>query len=117
MSIVVADGATKVEVPRLKGQTRVEADKRLRDDGLELGETQPADAPDNYVVRSQIPDAGLEVDRGTAVRVFLRKPPPTAKEKAEAKKEAAADAKAKAEKADDVVDPGLQGQAARRVRG
>ncbi len=105
VSIVVAAGATKVEVPRLKGQTRVEADKRLRDDGLELGETQPADAPDNYVVRSQIPDAGLEVDRGTAVRVFLRKPPPTAKEKAEAKKEAAADAKAKAEKADDVVIP------------
>ena len=102
VSIVVADGATKVEVPRLKGQTRVAADKRLRDDGLELGETQPADAPDNYVVRSQIPDAGLEVDRGTAVRVFLRKPPPTAKEKAAAKKEAAAEAKADAEKADDV---------------
>jgi beta-lactam-binding protein with PASTA domain len=112
VSIVVADGATKVEVPRLKGRTRVAADKRLRDDGLELGETQPAEAPDNYVVRSQIPDAGLEVDRGTAVRVFLRKPPPTSAQKAAAKKEAAAEAKADAkkakadaEKADDVKVP------------
>ncbi len=109
VSIVVADGATKVEVPRLKGRTRVQADKRLRDDGLELGETQPADAPDNYVVRSQIPDAGLQVDRGTAVRVFLRKPPPSAKQRAEDKKEAAAEAKAaaadKKEKADDVKIP------------
>ena len=109
VAIVVAAGATKVEVPRLKGLTVKEADKRLRDDGLELGETQPADPPENYVVRSQIPDAGLEVDRGTAVRIFLRKPPPTAKQKAAAKKEAEAkakaDAKAKKEAANTVVIP------------
>jgi len=108
VSVVVAEGA-KVEVPRLKGLTRNEADTRLREGNLELGETQPADAPDNYVVRSQIPDAGLEVDRGTAVRVFLRKPPPTAKEKAAAKKKAEAKAKAaaaaKKEKANTVTIP------------
>jgi beta-lactam-binding protein with PASTA domain len=114
VSIVVADGATKVQVPRLKGQTRVKADKRLRDAGLELGETQPTDAPDNYVVRSQIPDAGLQVARGTAVRVFLRKPPPTPKQKAKAKKEAAAAAKTaaadKKAKATEVKIPDFKGK-------
>jgi beta-lactam-binding protein with PASTA domain len=109
VTIVVADGATKVLVPRLKGLTRVNADRRLRREGLELGETQPADAPDNYVVRSQIPDTGLEVARGTNVRVFLRKPPPSAKQRAKAKKAAAAAAAAaaadKKTKADDVKIP------------
>jgi beta-lactam-binding protein with PASTA domain len=109
VSIVVADGATKVDVPRLKGLTRVDADKRLRRAGLELGETQPADAADNYVVRSQIPDAGLQVERGTNVRVFLRKPPPSPKQRAKDKKKAAAAAAAaaadKKEKADDVKVP------------
>ncbi|HEV2786431.1 MAG TPA: PASTA domain-containing protein, partial [Solirubrobacteraceae bacterium] len=94
VSIVVAAGTSQVEVPRLKGLTRVKADERLREEGLELGETQPADAPDKFVVRSQIPAAQLSVERGTAVRVFLTKPPTTKKEKAAAKKEAAAAAAA-----------------------
>jgi beta-lactam-binding protein with PASTA domain len=109
VSIVVADGSTKAEVPRLKGLTRVKADERLREDGLELGSTEPADAPDNYVVRSQIPDAGLEVDRGTAVRVFLRKPPLTKKQQkaaaAKKKKAAAAAAGAKKDKAATIKIP------------
>lgn len=99
VSIVVAAGTTKVEVPRLKGLSRVKADERLREEGLELGETQPADAPDSFVVRSQIPAAQLSVERGTSVRVFLSKPPKTKKEKAAAKKEAAAAAAAKKEAA------------------
>ena len=90
VSIVVAAGTTKVDVPRLKGLTRVKADERLREEGLELGDTQPSDAPDAFVVRSQIPAAQLSVERGTSVRVFLSKPPATKKEKAAAKKEAAA---------------------------
>ncbi len=85
VSVVVADSDATVEVPHLKGLTRVEADKRLRQFGLELGETRPDDAADNFVVRSQIPAEDLRVDRGTAVRVFLEKP----KKKA-AKKKAAA---------------------------
>ncbi|MEA2219572.1 MAG: hypothetical protein QOJ35_2198 [Solirubrobacteraceae bacterium] len=107
VSIVVADGSTKAQVPRLMGLTRVKADERLRQDGLELGATEPADAPDAYVVRSQIPDAGLEVDRGTAVRVFLRKPPLTKKQKAVAanKKKAAAAAAAKKAKATPIKIP------------
>ena len=91
VSIVVADGETKVDVPRLQGLTRVKADERLREEGLELGETQPADAPETHLVKSQIPDAGLSVDRGTSVRVFLAKAPTTAKaKKAAAKKKKAA---------------------------
>ena len=98
VSIVVAAGATKVEVPRLKGLTRVKADERLREEGLMLGETQPADAPDTFIVRSQIPAAQLSVERGTSVRVFLSKPPATKKEKAAAKKKEAAAAAAAAAK-------------------
>ena len=85
VSVVVADSDAKVEVPHLKGLTRVEADKRLRQFDLELGETRPDDAADNFVVRSQIPAEDLRVAKGTAVRVFLEKP----KKKA-AKKKAAA---------------------------
>ncbi len=75
VSLEVAAGSRKIDVPRLAGLNREKADERLRADGLALGETQPTDAPDTFVVRSQIPKAGLAVDRGTAVRVFLRKPP------------------------------------------
>jgi len=96
VSIVVADGTAKVMVPRLKDLTRVKADERLRKDGLELGDTQPADAPDTFIVRSQIPAAGLSVERGRPVRVFLKRPPLTKKEAAAAKKAAAADARAAA---------------------
>ncbi|HWC25219.1 MAG TPA: PASTA domain-containing protein, partial [Solirubrobacteraceae bacterium] len=100
VSIVIATGGTKVDVPRLKGLTRVEADKRLRKDGLLLGDTQPADAPDRFIVRSQIPDAGLSVARGTSVRVFLRRPPLTKKERQAAAKEAAAKEAAAKKKAE-----------------
>jgi hypothetical protein len=96
VSIVVAGGASKVSVPRLKDLTRVKADARLREDGLVLGDTQPADAPDRFVVRSQIPAAGLSVARGSTVRVFLKKPPLTKQQKAAAKKQAAAAAAAAA---------------------
>ena len=90
VTIVIADGERKVAVPRLRDLTRGKADERLREAGLALGDMQPPDAPDNFVVRSQIPGAGLSVDRGTEVKVFLRRPP-TAKEKAAAKRAAAKD--------------------------
>jgi beta-lactam-binding protein with PASTA domain len=105
VSIVVAGGASKVSVPRLKDLTRVKADARLREDGLVLGDTQPADAPDRFVVRSQIPAAGLSVDRGSTVRVFLKKPPLTKKQKAAAKKKAAAAAAAAGGKATITIPP------------
>jgi beta-lactam-binding protein with PASTA domain len=81
VSVVVAQSDAKAEVPHLKGLTRVEADKRLRDLDLVLGETRPDDAPDNFVVRSQIPAEDLLVAKGTAVRVFLEKPKVKAKKK------------------------------------
>ena len=109
VSIVVADGETKVDVPRLKGLTRVKADERLREDGLELGDTQPADAADDFIVRSQIPAAGLSVDRGSSVRVFLRKPPLTAAERKAADKKKAA-AAAAAAKAKPITIPPIDGR-------
>ncbi|HTN23709.1 MAG TPA: PASTA domain-containing protein, partial [Solirubrobacteraceae bacterium] len=95
VTIVVASGTTKVEVPRLTGLTRGKADERLRAVGLALGDLQPADAPDSWVVRSQIPDAALSVARGTTVKVFLKKRPKTPKEKKAAAAKAKAEAKAK----------------------
>ena len=115
VSIVVAVGAKTVAVPHLTGLTRVKADERLRRDGLELGDTQPSDAPDNYVVKSQIPDAELSVAKGTSVRVFLKKPPPTAKQKkvAAKKKKTAAKKAAVAKKvaASKITVPKFAGKA------
>ena len=108
VSIVIATGGSKVSVPRLKGLTRVKADERLREDGLELGDTQPGDAPDKWIVRSQIPAAGLAVARGSAVRVFLKKPPLSAAERkvaAKKKKAAAAAAAAAAAKKAQITIP------------
>jgi hypothetical protein len=79
VAIVVARGKMTVPVPRLHGLTRAQAGRRLRRAGLELGDAQPADVPAGVVVRSQIPDAGLSVDRGTPVKVFLAKAPPSDK--------------------------------------
>jgi len=99
VTIVLATGTSTVAVPQLAHVTRVNADAKLRAVGLALGDLQPTDAPDDWVVRSQIPAAGLAVARGTAVKVFLEKPPKTAKQKqaaAKAKAAAAAQAAAKA---------------------
>jgi beta-lactam-binding protein with PASTA domain len=90
VTIVVAAGTAKVSVPRVEGLTRTEADKRLRGVGLELGDAEPPNAPDAWVVRSQVPDVGLSVDPGTAVKVFLHKRPKTAAEKKAEKAKAAA---------------------------
>jgi beta-lactam-binding protein with PASTA domain len=109
VSIVVADSDTKVIVPRLATLTVAAADERLRKEGLQLGATEPPDAPDDYVVRSSVPDANLEVTRGTSVRVFLQKPPPSkAEKKAAAAKKAKAAAAASAaakKKANDLKVP------------
>lgn len=88
VTIVVAAPSGSVTVPRVVGRTREQSDQLLRKAGLELGAIQPADAPDAWVVRSQIPAARLAVRKGTAVRVFLKKPPPSKSEKAAAKKKA-----------------------------
>ena len=128
VSVVVAipDGNAKVEVPHLKGLTRVEADKRLRDFDLLLGEAKPDDAGENFVVRSQIPAEDLSVAKGTAVRVFLEKPKPkAAKKKAGAKGGAGAWRSGRRRwrrrwrrwwrRGDEHQGAGLQGQERRRV--
>lgn len=90
VSVIAATNDAMADVPRLNGLTRVQADKRLRSFGLELGETKPDDAADNFVVRSQIPAEDLRVDLGTSVRVFLEKPKKKSKKKASSKGGAAA---------------------------
>jgi beta-lactam-binding protein with PASTA domain len=75
VTIEVAVGTGKVPVPKLKGKTRAEADKALRAHGLSLGQAQPVTAPLTWVVASQIPVPGLQVQEGTPIQVFLKAPP------------------------------------------
>ena len=88
--IVVATGSTDVLVPRLTGLTRVEADRRLRDTNLSLGQAQPADAAANFVVKSQVPAPTESVATGTPVQIFLTKPPEKKKKGDDKKKGAGA---------------------------
>lgn len=109
----VAVGSGSTEVPRLKGLTRAKADERLRSVGLALGQADPANAEDAWLVKSQIPSPGQAVDRKTLVRVFLVKP--AVKKKKGGKAGANADAGGKggaggAGKKAKVVVPPINGQ-------
>lgn len=73
VQIVVAGAETNVSVPRLRGLTAAAAYRRLLEQGLELGEVIPSSAAATWVVRDQIPEPGLRVDRGSLVPVFMSK--------------------------------------------
>ncbi|WP_194948907.1 Stk1 family PASTA domain-containing Ser/Thr kinase [Actinomyces trachealis] len=67
--------ADEVEVPNVKGQTRAEAEKALRDAGLTVTVTE-VDAPapaDTGKVTTQDPESG-KVMRGSAVAISVGKP-------------------------------------------
>ena len=71
VTIEVAVGDGKVEVPDLTGKTAVETDKILRDAELTRGQVNPQPADPEGKVDSQIPAAGEIVAAGTPVDVFL----------------------------------------------
>jgi hypothetical protein len=66
-------GGARVEVPDVVSLSRDEARKRLDGAGLELGsqEEAPSDAVAEGAVIEQVPAAGTEVDRRSAVNVTL----------------------------------------------
>ena len=78
-------GAQRVEVPKVVGMTPGEAEQRLNEMRLELGSRDRA-ASDEFVegaVMKQDPEAGTDVERGTAVDVVVstgpsQEPPATA---------------------------------------
>ena len=73
VTIEVAVGDGKVEVPDLTGKTAVETDKILRDAELTRGQVNPQPADPEGKVDSQIPAAGEIVAAGTPGRRLPRR--------------------------------------------
>jgi beta-lactam-binding protein with PASTA domain len=74
VSILVATGDGKVDVPALTGQTPGEAEKTLREAGLTLGQTTPQPLDPKATVKSQIPAEKEIIAEGAPVDVFLTIP-------------------------------------------
>ncbi len=84
VTILVAVGSGKVEVPSIVGKTASEADQILRAKQLTLGQASPQPVDPKGKISSQIPAANSIVNRGSPVNFFY--PDPSS---ADAKKKAA----------------------------
>jgi len=73
VTVLVAGGARRAEVPDLKGMTAPEADQALQDAGLSLGEVTP-ELDGKGTVAEQVPAAGAKRKSGTPVAVVLAPP-------------------------------------------
>jgi beta-lactam-binding protein with PASTA domain len=69
-------------VPNVIRSTLAEAKAALAEARLRVGEVKPENAPAASVIRKQAPQAGAQVDEGTAVDLFLRAPSDTRPEPA-----------------------------------
>jgi beta-lactam-binding protein with PASTA domain len=74
VTILVAVGNGKVNVPALVGQTPGEAEKTLREAGLTLGQATPQPVDPAAKIESQIPAEKEIVKEGAPVDVFLAVP-------------------------------------------
>jgi len=78
VDLKVAVGTGTVKVPDLAGLTVTAADKKLRKKKLTLGQVTPTPTdPDTQIVKTQVPEAGIKAQEGSAVNVFLEVPPGT----------------------------------------
>lgn len=77
VTIFVSEGPKPVEVPRLVGKTEEEARDALEEVDLELGEVTPegSDEVEAGEVISQFPNAGQEVEPGTAIDLVVSSGP------------------------------------------
>lgn len=91
VTVLVAGGARRAEVPDLKGMTAPEADQALQDAGLSLGEVTP-ELDGKGTVAEQVPAAGAKRKSGTPVAIVLAPPEAKPGDKPKAK----GDGKAKA---------------------
>ncbi len=71
VTILVAVGNGKVNVPKVVGQTPGEAEKTLRKAGLSLGQATPQPVDPKAKISSQIPAEKEIVQRGKPVDIFL----------------------------------------------
>jgi beta-lactam-binding protein with PASTA domain len=74
VTILVAVGTGKVDVPNLVGQTPPEAEKTLRKAGLSLGQATPQPVDVKAKISSQIPAAKEIVQEGKPIDIFLEVP-------------------------------------------
>jgi beta-lactam-binding protein with PASTA domain len=74
VTILVAVGNGKVNVPKLVGQTPAEAEKTLREAGLTLGQATPQPVDPQAKISSQIPAEKEIVKQGAPVDIFLAVP-------------------------------------------
>jgi hypothetical protein len=74
VSVLVAIGTTKVNVPDITKMTASDAEKALRADGLRLGRASPQPIDPKGKIESQIPAANEVVKRGTPVDIFYPDP-------------------------------------------
>ena len=74
VTILVAVGNGKVNVPDLVGKTPGDAEKALREAGLTLGQATPQPVDPKAKIKSQIPAAKEIVKEGAPVDVFLTVP-------------------------------------------
>jgi beta-lactam-binding protein with PASTA domain len=79
VSIVVAVGDGKIEVPDITGKNLSDAEKGLRAKKLTLGQANPQPPNPKFLVKTQIPAAGETAKEGEPVNVFLA-PKPTGKD-------------------------------------
>jgi beta-lactam-binding protein with PASTA domain len=78
VSILIAVGSGKVDVPNIVGLKLDEAEKALREKNLTLGQASPQPADPEGKIESQIPAEGEVVKAGAPVDIFY--PDPAAKD-------------------------------------
>jgi serine/threonine-protein kinase len=71
VTVLIAVGSGEVTVPKVVGATLEDADSRLRQRQLTLGQVSPQNARLDAKIARQMPRAGEKVKAGTAVSVFL----------------------------------------------
>ncbi len=86
VTILVAVGSGKVNVPNIVGQTAGDAEKTLRAKNLTLGQASPQPVDPKGKISSQIPAAGEVVKAGTPVNIFYPDPADAANKKKDKKK-------------------------------
>ncbi len=74
VTVLIAVGSGKVDVPDLAGLTATEADKALREKQLTLGSASPTDATPEAKIATQIPAAKEIVQSGEPINIFFEDP-------------------------------------------
>jgi beta-lactam-binding protein with PASTA domain len=74
VTVLIAVGSGKVDVPDLTGSTATDADKTLREKTLTLGQASPTDAAPEAKISSQIPAPGEVVQAGEPIDIFFEDP-------------------------------------------